>query len=76
MTVILNLSFHKESDLFYIVPRALSKDAAEKIRKSIIDLIQNATKEVSESDSEALRCLNIDWLKLKNFVNILSNQAQ
>lgn len=56
----------RKEDLFYTGPMALSKEASKKIRKNLIDLIEKATREASESDSEILRCLNIDWFEVKN----------
>ncbi len=54
----------RKDNLFYTGPMALSKKAAEKIREAVIDLIEQATKEASVSDSETLRCLNIDWFEV------------
>lgn len=50
-----------EVDLFYTGPMALSNEAAESIRKSIIALIEKSTTIASTSTSEEIRCLNIDW---------------
>lgn len=48
-------------NLFYTGPMALSSEAANHIRNSLIQLIQSATREASGSQSEVLHCLNIDW---------------
>jgi len=56
----------RKDDLFYTGPMALSKSAANKIRKLVVELIEKSTKEASESDSEALRCLAIDWFEVKD----------
>lgn len=53
-----------KEDLFYSGPMALSKSAATKIRKLVVDLIEKSTKEASESESETLRCLAIDWFEV------------
>ncbi len=53
-------------DLFYTGPMALSKSAAQDIRKTLVDLISKSTKKVADSDSEVLRCLNIDWFGIGN----------
>lgn len=50
-----------DSDLFYTGPMALSEDAASEIRKLLVDLVEKTTKKASNSDSEVLRCLTIDW---------------
>lgn len=59
---------HSEQ-LFYTGPMALSKDAAIKIRQLLIELIQEGTKLATDSDSEVLRCLNIDWFIVGNEVD-------
>lgn len=51
----------RSNDLFYSGLMALSEDSAQKIRKELVSLIENATKGAAKSDSEILRCLNIDW---------------
>ncbi|HVK61069.1 MAG TPA: TIGR02147 family protein [Bdellovibrionales bacterium] len=53
------------ADMFYSGPMALSEDAAEKIRKLLIETIEKSTKAAATSDSEVLRCLNIDWFAIK-----------
>lgn len=50
-----------EEQLFYTGPMALSEKAAQKIRKELIELVGSATKIASQSESETLRCLNLDW---------------
>lgn len=50
-------------DLYYTAPMALSKEAAEEVRKQLVLLIQRVNKIVPESKSEELACLNIDWFK-------------
>lgn len=53
-----------EDDLFYTGPMALSQNVAQDIRKTLTDLISKTTKKVADSDSEVLRCLNIDWFSV------------
>lgn len=48
-------------DLYYTGPMALSENAANEIRKLLVDLVEKSTKKAANSDSEVLRCLNIDW---------------
>lgn len=55
-----------DSDLYYTGPMALSNEAADKIRKLLIELVERSTNEASTSESETLRCLNIDWFKISN----------
>ncbi|WP_413586768.1 TIGR02147 family protein [Bdellovibrio sp. HCB274] len=50
-----------DKDLFYTGPMALSEDAAKEIRKLLIEVVEKSTKKAATSDSEVLRCLNIDW---------------
>lgn len=54
----------RKDDLYYSGPMVLSKSAAQKIRKLIIELVEKSTKEASESPSEILRCLSIDWFDI------------
>lgn len=49
------------ADLYYTGPMALSKEAAVGIRKLLIELVEKSTKMAAASDSEVLKCLNIDW---------------
>lgn len=53
-----------DEDLHYTGPMALSQSAATIIRKQLIELVEKSTKLASNSDSEVLRCLNIDWFKI------------
>ncbi|MFZ4404982.1 MAG: TIGR02147 family protein [Pseudobdellovibrionaceae bacterium] len=49
--------------LFFSAPLVLSESAAIKIRQEIFDKIQDIIKQVVPSDSETVRCLNIDWFE-------------
>ncbi len=53
-----------DTDLYYTGPMALSNEAALSIRELLIELVEKSTKLASASDSEVLRCLNIDWFKV------------
>lgn len=53
-----------EKNLFYSGPMALSQQAADDIRKILIDTVEKSTKKAASSDSEVLRCLNIDWFEV------------
>lgn len=53
-----------DEDLYYTGPMALSNEAATEIRKKLVDLVEKATRIAAPSDSEILRCLNIDWFKI------------
>ncbi len=51
----------QNQDLFYSGPMALSENAVDGIRKKLLKLVEEATRLAADSDSEVLRCLNIDW---------------
>jgi uncharacterized protein (TIGR02147 family) len=55
----------RETNLFYTGPMALSNSVAKEIHQTIVDLIEKSTKKVAASDSETLRCLNIDWFEVR-----------
>jgi len=50
-----------DDNLYYTGPMALSQAAASQIRKLLVELVEKSTKIAAPSDSETLRCLNIDW---------------
>ncbi len=50
-----------EENLFYTSPMSLSLELANKVRKRLVDVIQEVQKEVGPSPSEVVRCLSIDW---------------
>lgn len=52
-----------DSDLYYTGPTAMSKEAAEKIHSLILKTIEEYRKISGPSDSELVRCLNIDWFE-------------
>jgi uncharacterized protein (TIGR02147 family) len=53
-----------DRQLFYTGPMALSRKAADDIRSQLLALIERSTKTASESTSEVLACLNVDWFRL------------
>lgn len=55
-----------DNDLFYTGPMVLSENCAKEIRKNLVELIEKSTKKIEVSDSEVLRCLNIDWFSVRN----------
>lgn len=55
----------RKDDLFYTGPMTLSKKTADNIKRTLVELISKTTKDVTDSDSETIRCLNIDWFEIK-----------
>lgn len=53
----------REEDLFFTQPMALSKEAAEKIRLLLPGIIEQINSISGPSDSEVVRCFNIDWFE-------------
>jgi len=45
----------------YSAPMSLSEDVANEIQNEILRMIKKVTKKASDSQSEKLFCLNIDW---------------
>ncbi len=58
-----NMQNGREADLFYSAPMSLSKEVAEKIRQQIPEFIRQIIEDVGPSESEVVRCLNIDWFE-------------
>lgn len=52
------------NQLFFTGPYALSKKAAKKIHGLLLELIDQATAEAVNSESETMVCLNIDWFQI------------
>jgi uncharacterized protein (TIGR02147 family) len=52
-----------EQNLFYTCPMSISKKVADEIRKELPTFIEQISKKVLDSDSEVVRCLNIDWFE-------------
>lgn len=55
--------FAEDKNLFYTAPMSLSKEAAEKIRQELPAFIEKINKWVVDSNSEVVRCLNIDFFE-------------
>lgn len=55
--------FAEDKNLFYTAPMSLSKQAADKIREELPAFIEKINKLVVDSDSEIVRCLNIDFFE-------------
>jgi uncharacterized protein (TIGR02147 family) len=55
------MSRASSNELFYTGPMSLSRDAAEVIRAHIPGFLEEVYSIVGPSQSEVVRCLNIDW---------------
>lgn len=54
----------QDSDLFYTSTVTLSQASANRIVDILMNAIKTVNQEVLESESEELRCLNLDWFKV------------
>lgn len=52
-----------EGDLYYTGPTAMSKEAADAIHSVLLKTIEEYRKISGPSESEVVRCLNIDWFE-------------
>lgn len=52
-----------EREMFFTLPMSLSNEAATQLRKNLVDMIQELRKIALDSESETVRCLNIDWFE-------------
>lgn len=52
-----------EEQVFFTSPMSLSRDVALEVRKLILNTIEEIQKKAAPSDSEVVRCLNIDWFE-------------
>ena len=52
-----------DENLFYTAPMSLSKELASEIRQELPSIIEKIIKRVGPSESEVVRCLNIDWFE-------------
>lgn len=57
------MDLRSKEDLFYTSPMSLSADLAKDLRSRIVKVIQEFQKEIGPSESEVVRCLNIDWFE-------------
>lgn len=53
-----------EGSVYYTGPMVLSDEDAEWVRKRLVELIQEITTRVRDSDSERVNCLVVDWFPL------------
>ncbi len=58
-----SMEMRRDEDLFYTQPMALSLEAAEKIRLMLPGIIEEIGIISGPSNSEVVRCLNIDWFE-------------
>lgn len=52
-----------DDQLFFTSPMSLSREAADKIREMLPTILENIQKIVRPSNSEVVRCLNLDWFE-------------
>ena len=52
-----------EKNIFFTSPMSLSKEAADLIQAKIPTFIEQVRKIVGPSESEVVRCLNLDWFE-------------
>ncbi len=57
-------SVDHRNEMFFTGPYSLSKSLLPKIRKHLVQVIDQCTSDVVESESETLACLNIDWFEI------------
>ncbi|MBC7741239.1 MAG: TIGR02147 family protein [Bdellovibrionaceae bacterium] len=53
----------RDEDLFFTQPMAVSIEAAEKIRLMLPGIIEQINNIAMPSESEVVRCINIDWFE-------------
>ncbi len=58
-----SMELRRDEDLFYTEPMALSREAAEKVRLMLPGIIEEILAIIGPSESEEVRCLNIDWFE-------------
>lgn len=58
-----SMELRRDEDLFFSQPMALSIEAAEKIRLMLPGIIEQIHAISGPSDSEVVRCFNIDWFE-------------
>lgn len=57
------MELRRDEDLFFTQPMALSHAAAEKMRLMIPGIIEELHSIAGPSESETVRCINIDWFE-------------
>lgn len=58
-----SMELRRDEDLFFTQPMALSVEAAEKIRLMLPGIIEQIHAVGGPSESETVRCINIDWFE-------------
>lgn len=58
-----SMELRRDEDLFFTQPMALSREAAEKIRLMLPGIIEQMHGISGPSESEVVRCINIDWFE-------------
>lgn len=58
-----SMELRRDEDLFFTQPMALSLEAAEKIRLMLPGIIEEIHAIAGPSESETVRCINIDWFE-------------
>ncbi len=58
-----SMELRRDEDLFFTQPMALSREASEKIRLMLPGMIEQLHAISGPSESEVVRCLNIDWFE-------------
>ena len=53
-----------ENELMYTAPMSLSKEAYQKLRENLLQVIQDTVKLIGPTEDEMIACLNIDLLKI------------
>lgn len=54
---------YNPANLFYTAPMSLSEKVSDQIRAELLSFIERMSGWVGPSDSEVVRCLNIDWFE-------------
>ncbi len=58
-----NMELRRDEDLFFTQPMAMSREASEKIRLLLPGIIEQINAISGPSDSEVVRCFNLDWFE-------------
>lgn len=53
-----------DNELMYTAPMSLSRDAYQKLRENLLQVIKDTVKLIGPTDDEMIACLNIDLIKL------------
>jgi uncharacterized protein (TIGR02147 family) len=54
----------RPDDLFFTSPVSISKDAIPRVRKILLEAVEECFKIIDPAPCEELACLNIDWFRL------------